>query len=89
MTEKNSTTTTSAFFWIRHVLLIATSCFFLLFGIQVLVSAYQLKDPFTFILTFFASNFIILISGALLVGFVLRIRSAVKSRHNLPDRDLG
>ena len=33
--------------------------FFLLLGIQMLVSAYQLRDPFEFILTFFASNFII------------------------------
>jgi hypothetical protein len=50
-------------------------CFFLIFGIHLLISAYQLKNPFWFIMTFFASNLIILISGALLVGFVFRMLS--------------
>jgi len=49
------------------------SCFFLLFGIHVLIAAYHLKDPYSFIMTFFASNFIILISATLLFGFIYRM----------------
>ena len=49
-----------------------------MFGIQILVAAYQLTDPFSFILTFFASNFMILISGALIAGFVCRIVTTLK-----------
>jgi hypothetical protein len=53
--------------------------FFLLFGVFVLISAYHLDNPFWFVMTFFASNLIILISGALLLGFILRM---IASRKN-------
>jgi len=43
------------------------SCIFLIFGIERLWGAYQLTNPHYFILTFFASNLIILIS---IVGFI-------------------
>jgi hypothetical protein len=59
--------------WIRQVIFVLLGGFFLVFGIQLLLSAYQLRDPFWFVMTFFASNLIILISAALLVGFILRI----------------
>ncbi len=58
---------------VKNILLLAVSCFFLLFGIQVLRAAYTLKDPFTFTMTFFASNLIILISAALGAGFAYRL----------------
>lgn len=63
------------FFWIKHILIILLSCFFLLFGIQILIAAYRLDDPFSFILTFFASNFIILISATLIFVFIFRIKN--------------
>ena len=52
--------------------------FFLIFGVFVLISAYHLDNPVWFIMTFFASNLIILISGALLVGFILRMIASPK-----------
>jgi uncharacterized membrane protein YbhN (UPF0104 family) len=61
------------YWWIRQIILVAISSFYLYFGIQVLISAYSLNNPFYFVLTFFASNFIILIAAALLVGFVYRM----------------
>ena len=64
--------------WIRQIGLILLGCFFLMFGIQLLVAAYRLADPISFILTFFASNFVILISAALIAGFVYRVVTAVK-----------
>lgn len=48
--------------------------FFLLFGVYLLVLAYHLTDPFSFIMTFFASNLVILISAVLLLGLVLKFR---------------
>jgi hypothetical protein len=69
------------FWWIRQIVLISISAFFLYFGIRLLVSAYNLNDPFTFLMTFFASNFIILISAALMIGFAYRmIRAYRQSR---------
>ena len=48
------------------------SVFFLVFGIILLISSYRLNDPFSFVLTFFASNLIILISAVILLGLVYR-----------------
>jgi hypothetical protein len=66
------------FGFLRHILPIAVGAFFFCFGIQVLISAYQLKDPISFVMVFFASNFIILISAALLVGFIYRANRICK-----------
>ena len=40
--------------WIRQLALILIGIGFFLFGIQLLISAYQLQDPFVFVLTFFS-----------------------------------
>ena len=70
------------FWWIRQIVLISISAFFLYFGIQLLGSAYKLNDPFTFLMTFFASNFIILISAALMIGFAYRMITAYRQSRN-------
>lgn len=66
------------FWWLRQIFLTVLGCFFLLFGIYLLISAYHLENPHWFIMTFFASNLIILISAALMIGFVLRMIAALK-----------
>ncbi len=67
------------FWWIRQVVLIVIGAFFLYYGIHLLISSYSLKDPFVFIMTFFASNFIILISGTLVFGFAYRMVTAFRN----------
>jgi hypothetical protein len=64
--------------WVRQALLVAVGLFFLLFGIYLLIAAYHLKNPYTFIMTFFASNLIILISAVLVLGFILRMIKVFK-----------
>ncbi|MBU4319310.1 MAG: hypothetical protein KKF30_18785 [Proteobacteria bacterium] len=49
--------------------------------------AFSLKEPIPFILTFFSSNFIILISLALLVGFSFRIVHNVKQKNSGAEKD--
>ncbi len=69
----------SFIFWLtRQVVLILIGTFFLYYGVQMLISSYDLKDPFIFIMTFFASNFIILISATLVFGFTYRIIMALR-----------
>ncbi|MGD8342394.1 MAG: hypothetical protein PVI38_08360 [Desulfobacterales bacterium] len=63
----------SRYWWIRQIVLIVIAGFYLSFGIQLLISAYKLNNPSYFIFTFFASNFMILFSGALMVGFIIRM----------------
>ena len=70
------------FWWIWQIILISVGAFFLYFGIRLLISAYQLNDPFTFLMIFFASNFIILISATLIVGFAYRMIKAFKQSKN-------
>ena len=67
------------FWWIRQIVLVLAAVFFAFFGIQVLISAYKVNDPFSFIMIFFASNLIILISLALLVGFCIQIWKVIKN----------
>ncbi len=55
------------------MVLIILAVFFMILGIQVLIFAYRLNDPFDFILSFFASNLIILISLVLAAGFIYRM----------------
>ncbi len=63
----------SRYWWIRQIILVVIAGFYLFFGIQLLISAYKLNNPSYFIFTFFASNFMILFSGALMVGFIIRM----------------
>jgi len=69
--------------WIKYGALIILGCAFLVFGVHVLIAAYRLNDPFDFVMTFFASNLIILISGAGIAGFLIRL---VQSRRNKGSR---
>lgn len=62
------------FWWIRKIILSLVGLFFLLFGIHLLIAAYQLDNPFWFVMTFFSSNLIILISLALIVGFLWQMK---------------
>ncbi len=64
--------------WATQIVLALIAIFFILFGINLLYMAYQINDPFSFIMTFFASNFIILISAALLLSFILKIVTNIK-----------
>ena len=63
------------FWWLRHIVFILVGCFFTVFGIGILASAYEADDPHTFIYTFFAANFIILFSLTLIVVFIFRIKA--------------
>ena len=75
----------SIFWWGRQVVLVFAGCFFLFFGIVMLVSAYKLENPYSFIMVFFASNLMILISATLVLGFILRMVKACKLSKNKED----
>ena len=60
-------------FWIKNSAIGFLSLFFLIMGIDLLMGAYALQNPFEFLLSFFASNLIILISavGCIYVGITI------------------
>jgi Na+/serine symporter len=82
--EYEERTGVSTSWWIRQIILILIAGFYLILGIQLLVSAYQLNNPGNFILTFYASNFMILISCALLVGFIYRLVAVYRRLKKAP-----
>ena len=59
--------------------------FFIFFGINLLIASYRLTSPHYFVLTFFASNFIILFSGAILVGFSIQVFIRVRGKSDISD----
>ena len=59
--------------WILQSVMTLVSVFFLVFGMDLLKAAYGLKDPYSFIMTFFAASFIILISLALTATFLIKM----------------
>jgi hypothetical protein len=70
--------------WIFQTVLMLVSVFFFLFGIDLLMAAYGLEDPFSFIMTFFAACFIVLISSALVITCLIKmIRVFKRVRNNL------
>lgn len=74
--------------WIVQVLCILISLFFFIFGIDLIRGAYGLGDPFSFIMTFFAASFIILISLTLALVFLIkmiRVYRLVKSSQAQED----
>ena len=54
-------------FWIKQIFIALCSLLFLTFGVYLFLAAYGMKNPLEFIMTFFGSNLIILIS---LVGLI-------------------
>ena len=48
--------------WGKHISIALFSLFFLFFGIQALIASYRLSNPLEFIMFFFSSCLIILIS---------------------------
>ena len=68
--------------WIRQIIFAMAACFFLAFGVQMLIYSYGLNDPSHFIIIFFSSSFIILISATLLFAFIYKM---IAPRKNDPE----
>ncbi len=78
------------FWWVWQLILLCISGFFLLLGIEIVIHAYRLKNPYHFILSFFASNLIIMISGVILAGIIYRmigVYRLIRQNNNISDKD--
>ena len=61
------------FWWAGQIIIGLLSVFFLAFGIDTLIYAYRLKNPHEFIMYFFSSNLMILISAVGLLRPLMNI----------------
>ena len=75
------------FWWVRFSFFSAVAIFFLKFGIEEMIRAYQVSHPVHFLASFFSASFIILISGTLLSAFIwrmiLRFRGRKEELHKI------
>lgn len=70
--------------WIFQVLMMLASILFLIFGVDLMRAAYTLENPYNFIMTFFSASFIILISLALAISFIIKMIRVIKQIRNTP-----
>lgn len=69
--------------WGKNLFIGILSLFFLIFGIETLMGAYSLKNPLEFIMSFFSSSLIILISIVGIIYPAFRIHTFLKSSKRL------
>jgi len=67
--------------WLWHIFIALSSGFFLVLGIDTLVSAYALSDPHFFIVYFFSSNLLILVSTVGLLYCFFRFYAILKYKN--------
>ncbi|MDA3792013.1 MAG: hypothetical protein PF503_26380 [Desulfobacula sp.] len=71
--------------WLVQIIMTLLSGFFLVFGVDLMTGSYSLNDPFSFIMTFFAASFVILISLTLFISFpikMIRVYRQIKHQAN-------
>ena len=73
----------SYLWWVKNILIAVMALFFLLFGIETLIGAFNLKNPLEFIMYFFSASLVVLVSlvGILYPAFQVRERLKEKKRH--------
>jgi hypothetical protein len=73
--------------WAKFIFFAAVSLFFLEFGVEEMIRAYQVNNPHQFLASFFSASFIILISGTLLVAFVWRMARRARGKDREEDSE--
>jgi TRAP-type C4-dicarboxylate transport system permease small subunit len=71
--------------WFIQIIMILLSIFFTIFGVTLFIGSYSTNNPFTFIMIFFSSSLIILISLTLLAGFIIKIIRVHRHLKKMPN----
>ncbi|MBN2397632.1 MAG: hypothetical protein JXI32_04570 [Deltaproteobacteria bacterium] len=66
------------FWWVSKVFIGMVSLFFFVRGINVLISSYTLTNPLEFIMYFFSSSMLILVSLVGIIYSVFRVLRRIK-----------
>jgi len=73
------------FYWFKQLLLLLLSFFFVSFGIHILIQSYHLTNPLEFIMTFFSSSLMILISMVGIIYPLIQVYIAWRKKMTIPD----
>lgn len=71
--------------WLKILFLGICSLFFLVFGIEVLVGAYELTNPQIFLMYFFSGCFIILVSVTGVLYPIFQLYAFLKPHNTFHD----
>lgn len=85
--DSRQTRTASWLWWLKNVVIAVLSVVFLLFGIDSLTAAYRKKNVFEFIMYFFSSNMIILVSIVGIIYPFFQIRARLKPQDKSTDHE--
>lgn len=69
------------YWWGKQFSIGVVSLFFLIFGIDLLISIYRLNNPHEFVMGFFAASLIILISAVGLLYPAIRIFTRLRTKN--------
>lgn len=75
----------SWFWWLKVIFIGVISILFLIFGVNELITAYSLREPHVFIMYFFSSNLLILISAVGLIYALFQLHSNFKIKNIRED----
>jgi len=74
------------FWWTKHLIIGGASLFFLLLGVDALIHGYQSNNPQIFLMYFFSSNLMILISAVGLAYPVIKIYGRFRPKNNMDQQ---
>lgn len=77
----------SGLWWFKNIFIGTASIFFLVFGIGSLVAAYRMKNALEFIMSFFSSSLIILISLVGIIYPALQIHASYSQKDEIKEHD--
>ncbi|HBB18006.1 MAG TPA: hypothetical protein DCZ97_13760 [Syntrophus sp. (in: bacteria)] len=75
----------SYLWWGKNILIALFALFFLVFGIETLIGSFLLKNPLEFIIYFFSSSFMVLVSLVGILYPTLKIYALFKTRKHSND----
>ena len=70
----------SCFWWGKNILIALSAFFFLAFGIETLIGSFLLKNPLEFIMYFFSSSLMVLVSLAGILYPTFQVHAFFKTR---------
>jgi len=73
--------------WVKNILILVLSLFFLTIGVNTLMGSYKLHNPIEFVIYFFSGSLLILVCLVGIIYFISRlfIKSPVEINDNEPQ----
>ena len=60
--------------WIKNILILVLSLFFLLIGVNTLIGSYRINHPMEFLIYFFSASLLILVCLVGIIYFLFRLK---------------